>query len=152
MKTLRFYKILVLILVVINLITLFFLMKTGNEKHPPFGPRKSLVTILDLKGEAADKIKVLELEHFRLKDSLVDHSRKLHEELFHSFNNSEKDSTDISTLIDKIVENQRENEQMTFEYFKKVDALCNEQQREELQNVIHHALRHMGGPPPPKRK
>jgi periplasmic protein CpxP/Spy len=150
MKTLKFYKILVIVLVLLNATTLFFLWRAPH--HPPHhGPRKSLVEIIDLEGEAASKIKKLEDVHFRDKDALISESRQLHEKLFRSFNDEDKDSSDIHQLIDRIVENQRETEQMTFDYFKEVDALCNEEQKVKLQEVIHHALGRMGMPPPPPK-
>ena len=149
MKTARFYKILIIILVLINVTTVFFLWRSPGHM-PPHGPRKSLVEILELKGEKAQKIKQLEDTHFHDKDALIDKSRKLHEQLFRSFNDPSKDSLDIQNLIDRIVENQRETEQMTFDYFKSIDALCDPKQKGQLQDVIHHALGRMGMPPPPK--
>lgn len=151
MKTTRFYKILIGILLVINLVTIFFLWKSTGNNHLPHGPRKSLVEILDLKGDAAKKIKTLELEHFRLKDSLMDQSRRLHERLFQSSKNPESDQNEIDKSIDKIVENQRETVLMTYQYFKKVSLICTPEQQEKLQKVLHHALRMNGPPPPPKR-
>jgi hypothetical protein len=151
MKTTRFYKLLILVLVILNITTVFFLWK--SSKHgPPHGPRKSLVEVLELKGNKASQIKNLEEIHFRDKDALMEKSRRLHENLFKSFNDATKDSADISMLIDKIVENQREIEQMTFDYFKSVNALCNNGQKEKLHEVIHDALARMGIPPPHPKK
>lgn len=152
MKTLRFYKLLIAILVLLNLFTVYFLWNSGKPKYPPFGPRKSLVELLELKGEAAQSIRKLETQHFQDKDALIDQSRRLHEQLFRSFSMTTKDSTDIAQLIDRIVENQRETEQMTFDYFKEVDALCTPEQKKELQEVLHHAIGRMGGPPPPPKQ
>ena len=69
-----------------------------------------------------------------------------------SFNDESKDSTEIKKLINKIVENQRETEQMTFDYFKVVNSLCTPDQQKELQELIHNVLSRAGGSPsPPKR-
>jgi hypothetical protein len=123
-----------------------------KDDHSPHHQRKSLVEVLDLKGDAKKQILVLETEHFRVKDSLINKSRVLHERLFQFFKDSSHDSTDVTILIDKIVENQRETEQMTFDYFKQVNNLCTPAQKEELQKMIHNVLGKMGGPPhPPKR-
>lgn len=150
MKTNRFYKILIAVLVILNGVTLYFLWKAPGH-FPPHGHRPSLVEKLELSGKMANSIKKLEDQHFKDKDALINKSRKLHEQLFRSFNDSSKDINDINNLIDKIVENQRETEQMTFDYFKEVDALCNPDQKKKLQNAIHHALGRMGMPPPPKK-
>jgi len=155
MKSLKFYKILVSVLVILNLTTLYFFwsMKRHDEHHLPHGPRKSLVSVLDLKGETKKKVLKLEKEHFRVKDSLIAQSLKLHESLFQLFNDPSKNHDDVEKLIDRIVENQRETEQMTFDYFKTVNALCTPEQKEELQKMIKNVLSRVGGgPPPPHRR
>lgn len=149
MKTTRFYKLIIVVLILINLTTLFFLWKGPRRpKHPE---RNELVELLDLSGNA--KIKILELQddHFKKKDALINRSRNLHESLFQSFNDESKDSTEIKMLIDKIVENQRETEQMTFDYFKVVNSLCTPDQQKRLQELIHDVLKRAGGPPSPPK-
>ena len=76
----------------------------------------------------------------------------MHESLFQSFNDTSKDSLESKVLIDEIVENQRETEQMTFDYFKVVNTLCSPDQQKKLQNLIHDVLsRAAGHPSHPKR-
>lgn len=150
MKTLRFYKIVITVLFVMNLTTLYFLW--DSSRRPPHHKRKDLVEMLNLTGPAKTKVTKLQTEHFRVKDSLVDRGRDLHEYLFRSFNDPTKDSIEIKKIINDIVENQRETEQMTFDYFKKVNSLCTQEQQEELQGLIHDVIRKEGGPPPPPRR
>ena len=150
MKTTRFYKLIIVVLILINLTTLFFLWKGPRRpKHPD---RNELVEMLDLSGNAKTKILALQDDHFKKKDALINRSRNLHESLFQSFNDESKDSTEIKKLIDKIVENQRETEQMTFDYFKVVNALCTPDQQKKLQDLIHNVLRQAGGQPHPPKK
>ena len=150
MKTTKFYKLVIVVLILVNLTTLFFLWKGPRRpKHPD---RNELVEMLDLSGNAKTKILALQDDHFKKKDALIKRSRNLHESLFKSFNDESKDSTDIKRLIDEIVENQRETEQMTFDYFKVVNSLCTPDQQKELQELIHNVLSRAGGSPsPPKR-
>ena len=151
MKTTKFYKLVIVVLILVNLTTLFFLWKGPRRpKHPE---RNELVEMLDLSGNAKTKILALQDDHFKKKDALIKRSRNLHESLFKSFNDKSKDSSEIKMLIDKIVENQRETEQMTFDYFKVVNSLCTPDQQKRLQELIHDVLKRAGGPPsPPKRK
>lgn len=150
MKTNRFYKIIISVLILINIGTLFFFWK--GHKGPQRPDRNQLVEMLDLSGNAKTKILALQDDHFKKKDALIKRSRNLHESLFKSFNDESKDSTEIKKLIDKIVENQRETEQMTFDYFKVVNSLCTPDQQKELQELIHNVLSRAGGSPsPPKR-
>ena len=142
MKTNRFYKIIISVLILINIGTLFFFWK--GHKVPQRPDRNQLVEMLDLSGSAKTKILELQDNHFKKKGALIKRSRNLHESLFQSFNDESKDSTEIN----KIVENQRETEQMTFDYFKVVNALCTPEQQKKLQELIHDVLKRAGGPPP----
>lgn len=152
MKQVKFYKLVILLLVGLNAVTLYFLWTSTDDKRGGRPHRKSLVTVLDLKGNAKTTIAQLEKEHFHEKDSLINSSRKLHEQLFQYFGDATKDSTSIATLIDKIVENQRYTEQMTFDYFKSVSRLCTKKQRVELNHAIHFAIKGMGSGPHPRPK
>ncbi|ASS50311.1 MAG: hypothetical protein A3D31_12145 [Candidatus Fluviicola riflensis] len=153
MEKTRFYKLVILVLVLVNLTTLYFYWNgcsTEEHRHhhgPP--PRKSLVTLLSLTGTAKQRVQALEKDHFRVKDSLINVSRQLHEDLFVSFKDPSKDSASIQQLIDHIVENQRETEQMTFDYFKEVEKFCTPSQKKKLQKAIHGALLRVNPPPPP---
>ena len=150
MKTIKFYKILIVVLILVNLGTLFFFW--SGHKGPRHPRKNDLVEMLDLTGNTKTKILELQDDHFKKKDTLIKRSRNLHETLFQSFNDESKDSTDIKRLIDKIVENQRETEQMTFDYFKVVNSLCTPDQQKKLQDLIHNVLRQAGGPPHPPKK
>lgn len=153
MEKTRFYKLVILVLVVVNLTTLYIYWNSSSqeERHGP-PPRKSLVTVLSLTGTAKQRVTLLEKDHFHVKDSLIHVSRKLHEELFVWFKDDSKDSTAIRKLINHIVENQRETEQMTFDYFKEVEKLCTPAQKKKLQKAIHGALSRLNGPPPHHRR
>jgi len=151
MKTIRFYKILVGILVVLNATIVYFLWTSANGDHHPRHPKRNdLVERLGITGDKKEQIIRLQDEHFKKKDALIHIGRDLHEKLFLSFNDLSKDSTTIAQLIDTIVENQRETEQMTFDHFKNVSALCTKEQQKNLEEVIHEVLRR--GPPPPRKK
>ncbi len=155
MKSTRFYKIIIAVLVIINVTTLVFLWLTFNRPMgpPPHPGRLDLVDKIGVEDENRTKILELQDSHFKQKDSLVERGRNLHERLYRFFNNSEKDSSDISQLIDQIAENQRETEQMTFDHFKAISELCTPEQRKLLDEIIHNVFSRPGpGGPPPLRK
>lgn len=146
MKQALYSKLIIGALISSNALTLFFLFRLECDSRPR-GPRKSLVELLDLEGVAKNKIAALEKIHFRQKELLNDESRRLHEQLFKTFNSD--NTTGKSTfIIHQIVENKRQNELQTFEYFKKVHTLCNAEQQAELNTILHHALRRLSGTPP----
>jgi Spy/CpxP family protein refolding chaperone len=148
MKENRFYKILIVLLIILNLTTLFFFW--NMKKHGP-PDKNELVELLDLTGKSKLKILALQEVHFREKENLLRRSRQLHEQLFQSFSDSSKDKEDIAFQINLIVENQRETEQMTFDYFKEVNSLCTPEQRLKLQKLIQRVFNRAGGPPPPNK-
>ncbi len=149
MKTTRFYKLTILALLLLNMATLFFLWRGAKHHGPP--ERNQLVEHLALEGDVRAKVLLLQDDHFKRKGQLVDRSRKMHEQLLTYFSHPEKnDSKVVSKKIDQIVENQREIEQMTFDYFKEVSSYCNSEQKELLSELIRDVLKHAGGPPPKK--
>ena len=150
MKTIKFYKSALLALFILNCVTVFFLWNSTIDHHRGHPNKMDLLEQLELSGKKKDQIIRLQDAHFQVKDALMNRNRTLHERLFHSFNDPKKDSSAITLLINDIVENQREIEQMTFDYFKKIDSLCTPEQRIKLQNTIHKVLSRVGGPPPRK--
>ena len=142
MKSTRFYKLIISILLVINVTTLVFLWLTFNRPMgpPPHPGRLDLVDKLGVEGESRAKIITLQDRHFNTKDSLVNRGRDLHERLYYFFNDENKDSSDIANLINQIVENQRETEQMTFDHFKAISELCSPKQKKMLDEIIHNVV------------
>lgn len=149
MKAKRFYLFIIISLVLLNGFTLFYLWK--QNAHPPHGGRpKSLVLVLGLEGNAKTKVLALEKIHFKDKSALVHKSMRLHKQLHQGFLKSKNDSVQSTQLIAKIVENQREMEQMTLDYFQEVSKYCNPQQKLKLKKAIGFAIQQMSAGP--KRK
>lgn len=145
MKSLRFYKLAVLVLLLLNLATLFFLWKGGPHHGRP--ERNQLVDHLGIEGQSREQILILQEDHFKHKEKLMNKSRRLHEELFSYYNDESRDSAAVSIKIAQIVENQREMEQITFDYFKRVSSFCNKEQKVELGELLHELLQRSAGPP-----
>ncbi len=150
MKKIQFYQLLVICLVVLNITTIaFFWMKKPG--HPGKPDPREIVELLDLKGEKAKEILALQEKHFVKKGALVKARMDLHVKLFDSFNDPNSKQSTSDSLIDKIVENERVIETMTYAYFKKINALCDVTQRKELSKLIRKVLTHPQ-PPPPRKK
>lgn len=152
MEAKKLYKWVIVLLVLINgaLLYLYWSKPAAPEHRPPH-KRKSITIMLGMTG--ADKQQVLELEkgHFRRKEYLIKRGVHLHQELFRTFDNPQQDSADVAHVIDKIVENQREMEQMTFDHFKAVSKYCNAEQKRKLKKGIYRVLQQMTPHPPGKR-
>lgn len=152
MEAKRLYKWVIALLVVINgtLLYLYWSQPPAQE-HRPQHKRKSITIMLQMTGNDKKQVLALEKEHFKRKEWLIKRGIQLHQELFRSFDNPEKDSTDVAGIIDKIVENQREMEQMTFDHFRSVSTYCDAEQKRKLKKGIYRVLQHMTPHPPPKR-
>lgn len=149
MKGERFYKIVIVVLVVINISTLAF-MWFGRPPHPPPPPgEKQLSQILGLSGENASKVNALEEAHHKAKHKLVDKDMELHKKMYELIGAEE----DSKTVLSEINTNKEEIESMTFEFFDKVADHCNDAQKEKLREFVHRAFDQMRpSPPPPPRR
>ena len=141
MKSLKFYKTLAVLLVVLNLGTLAFFW----FNKPPDGPPKAgeLAAKYGIT-KNADEITALETTHHKKKKALMAKDQKLHNLLFSKIGSGE----DVSSLREKITANYIEIETMTYEFFDQVAVYCNESQLKELKAGVDRAfgqLRKPGG-------
>lgn len=144
MKKERFYKIAVIVLVIVNIASLTF-MWFSRPPHPPHPMEQKISERLGLKGKAVKTVNRLEVQHHREKQKLVAIDVELHEQLYKVIG-SEKDS---DSLLNAIHQNKAEIEQMTFDYFDQIAALCNEDQKENLRSFVHGAFQQLRPPHPP---
>lgn len=150
MKTNKFYKSVILVLILLNLTLLYFILRPPVHHGPP--GKYELVDELGLEGQKRNTVLEMQEKHFYDKRQLMDKKAELHEKLYNSFNNPEIDSTDISSLMEEITANQHEIVEMTYAYFQDVNALCDSDQQIKLKNILHEALRRSSGTPPPPKK
>ena len=145
MKGTRLYKLVIVLLLLINTSLLVF-MWMSRPPHPPHpGDRPNLANELGITGEDKKKVDILEKEHHKDKKALMRKSAELHEALFDLVGSDQSPDS----LYKAIDENQAEIERMTFEFFDEVGGYCNDEQLEELRRVIDHALMRIGHKPPP---
>jgi hypothetical protein len=144
MKKTTLNRILIIALILLNGILVFVIVSKRN--HPP--KRKSIVSIVtDFDTKTREKIVALEQAHFKTKDQLMEESSKLHAQLFTQLS-APKNNKIADSIIQLINENQRENVKMTFEYFQKIIRLCNQQQQNKIQRLIHGAFDRIEGKHP----
>ncbi len=147
MKKITLYKLMIVLLLLMNSIMMVFIFKNNGPMHPP-RQRKSIVSIVtDFDAKTRTKIVALEQVHFKTKDQLMKESSKLHAQLFTQLS-APKNIKISDSIIQLINENQRENVKMTFEYFQKIIRLCNQQQQNKIQRLIHGAFERMEGKHP----
>lgn len=148
MRSPKFYKIIIVALVVLNLSTMAFFWLT-KPPHPPRPGEEKISLKLELKGESKSKVDALEVDHHKKKRALVHRDHSLHEKLFNRIG-SGLPTTDLLFQID---ENKKEIESMTFEFFDDVAGFCNDRQKKELIKFVQERLNNLRpGPPPPPRR
>ena len=132
------HKVIIWALVIINigLITIIFLPHRPHER-----PR--IVNILNIEDARANDINRKELLHFKMKEKLIDNSKKLRAKLLLSFEN-ELPESQADSILKLISANQYELDKMTYLYFKDINSLCSEKERKQLNGFFTRILE--GGP------
>lgn len=144
----KFYKVIIVALVVLNLATLSFYW-FSKPPHPPRPGAEKLSLKLELKGDSKSKVDALEIQHHKDKKKLMRKDHTLHEILFNRIGTGKP----ADALLSKIDENKVEIELMTFDFFDEVAKYCNRSQKKQLIEFVQTRLNRIrpGGPPPPRK-
>jgi periplasmic protein CpxP/Spy len=153
MEKLKFYKMVILVLVVINLLTIgtvWFVKPKGPRPMPHERDMTFLSKELGMTGANKMTLDVLETQHHTEKRELLGKNKALRESMFSLLKNNITDSIKINQYVDSILTNQKEIELMTYYHFNKVKTLCTPEQQLKLEETIAEAIRMAGGKPPKK--
>lgn len=146
----KFFAIIIIFLLLLNLGTLSFLfIKSGNEKHHPHhgrqDPGEFLINELGLDEQQKVEFNKLKEEHHSQMKALQD-SIKVQRELLPNIIDSGNDSLAVA-VSNKIGSYQQRVEYATYAHFKKVKSICTQDQRSRFKNVIEDMLKMMAAPP-----
>ena len=136
MKKETVYKLVIALLILINGITLFFLL--NRKRHHDM--RSELVNILQMEGEQKEKVLDLQKSHFKIKDHLIIINRAKYDSLFVLLKNESVDTKVSTRLLDELSQNHAKIEKMTFEHFVEVAKQCNNEQKERLIETVFRAF------------
>lgn len=137
MKTTKFYKIIIALLVAINLTMIGFMFFGKRGHRPP--PPGHLTEVLGLKGKKLEMIKQLEENHHIEKRALMRKSKKLYSSLYKTLGDEEKGKI----ILDSLVANNEEIDSMTYDFFNTIAKNCNKEQRKELNRAVEKGLGHL---------
>jgi len=150
-----------IVMVVLNLSALYMLWNTkaGTEKdftepgrRPP-SPKSLIINKLDFSDTQIEAYEKLIKEHRRIVKQTIGDNRKLKKKLYGMLS-LPITNTDVEELINEISGNEKTLEIATFEHFKKVRELCNEEQKEKFDKLIIRVINRMSfhkRPPPRPR-
>jgi Spy/CpxP family protein refolding chaperone len=158
MQTTQFYKVVIIILVLLNLGTLTFLWfgkpRAGNI--PDRGQSAEfLIRELTLTPSQQDNFGKLREEHRLKLTNLQEQDRILHDRFFEAVFLPGHDTLAMSILADSIASVRKQMEILTFEHFRQLRQLLSEDQKMKFHQVFRKALERVmplpepPGPPPP---
>lgn len=134
------------LLVIMNIVLLFMLVKKPNKKPKPSGV--FLTKELQFDDSQIERFQFLEREHRHFMREFDKDIMRSKDMLLSSF--SEPDFSPDS-IIKRIGILEAEKEQEVYTFFKNVRALCTEEQAKKFDNVIKDALRKQRRRPPGRR-
>lgn len=138
MKKELFYKIAVVLLILINIGCLAF-MWFSRPSHPPKLGEHNIAKHLGLTGDNKSKVDKMEKVHHIDKRKLIDKDLELHNELYKVIGTDQN----ADSLLNAIAASKKEIEMMTFDYFDDIANYCNEDQKAELRRFVHQAFEQM---------
>jgi protein CpxP len=143
----KFLKVVIIILLVINIGTLAIMWL---QRPHPAGSKGEIAEYLtrELNFNETQKRQFEDLrnEHHDAMETVLMKDRKMHDAYFDMLQ-SPGDSANISAMADSLAANRKQIELITFNHFKKVREICDEQQKKKFDDVINNALRMMARPP-----
>jgi Spy/CpxP family protein refolding chaperone len=143
-----------LLLLNLGMITMF-LFKGKPPRHEGGkqgeGPKKIIIERLNFDEGQQQQYEVIITEHRSKTKELNKRSRELHDELYSLLKNNAIDKTISDSLIKTIAENQKAIDNLNFDHFQKIKAICKDGQIENFNGLVLD-LTHLFGPKngPPK--
>ena len=148
-----------IIMVALNLSALYMLWNTKAETNRDFArpgrrppsPKSLIIKKLDFSETQIEAYEKLIREHRQIIKQTTGDNRRLKKKLYGMLT-LPITNTSVEGIINQISDNEKTLEIATFEHFKKVRELCNEEQKEKFDKLIIRVIEMMSFPkrPPPR--
>lgn len=152
-KSNNFNTILIIILIVLNLVSLYFLVinqkpspRNRFSKHNGRHPDRSInffIKKLELDENQAEEFGQLKKQHLEQMREARESIHKLRTRLFDNLGN---ENFDLEMVTDSISLNQKMMDQYTYHHFGALRAICSETQKKKFDKLIHKVAGAMGPP------
>ena len=146
----------VVLLVLLNAATLFYLFgqrKPQPETVPPgAGPAAYITRYLQLNTQQQAQFEQLRNEHQAAMRPAREADKQLHRQFFNLVKEGKGLGAATDTLLNKMAEQRRIMETATFTHFQQLRAMCTDEQKTKLNDIIDQLAAQLGrpkGPPPP---
>lgn len=151
-KSLKYWKIFAVILIALNITLIVFLL-IGPPNGRPFhngkgnGPGKFLMDKLKFNESQKNEFAKLRDEHRSKIFKLQAEGKKLRDNFFSGLK-SEPAEISVDSAVNKIAQNQKEIELVTYEHFKALKNLCTPEQKIIFNEIIQDVIENMGNQKP----
>ena len=149
MENLKFYKLAIALLLLLNIGTLTFLW-THRPPGGGGGPFMFLVKETNMDDAQKDAYQQLRTAHHTQMTVFRSQNSLLRGKLFELLATRDANTPEVQQMIDSIASNRKQEEIATFEHFRKVRALCRPEQQAKFDAVIGEAVQSLGPPGPPR--
>ncbi len=153
MKNAGLYKIIIIILVVLNLCTLAFMWfnRPGRERTEQNAGAAATFLIKELGLSDAQQVQYQELrhQHREMLDKLDAHDRELHKRFFDLLLLEKADSVSMEALADSIAANRKQMEIVTYDHFFRINKILNPEQQKKFTLIFQDVMQMVLPPPPP---
>jgi len=144
------------ILAILNILLLVNTWRKPNHLPPPRfgegGPAKMIIEELKFTPEQIQKFDKLKEAHQSAMRELKDKGKEIRTNYFDLLKQEQPDQKMADSLASSIAANQKAIEVVTFDHFKEVRKLCDDNQKKHFDEIIGDILKNMvrpeHGPPP----
>jgi Spy/CpxP family protein refolding chaperone len=146
METTKFLKTIIFLLVLINLGTVLFLWINRPQPKDNFGG--FFAKELNFTAQQKEQFEVLRDEHRTQRESLKEFNKLNHDAYFDLLKNPNIDYATVKKAAQEIAAIKEQEELLVFYHFKKVRAICNEDQKQKFDKIVNEASQMMAPRPP----
>jgi len=150
--------ILYILLAFLIIVNGFFLVNYLGRPGKPDGqkgPGDFIVKALNFDDSQMERFLLLNENHHLKMKTIFERERQLKDELFGKMSESKINDSVIDSITTLIGNNSKLKDVTTFYFFKDIEKICNDKQKNRLDKLINEALRRegrsSGNPPPPPK-
>ena len=153
MKKEIFYRVFILLLLLLNFGVLGYLWMGKDHGHGP-GPEgvdRMIIERLKLDEGQQEQFNQLKHEHHMQMMQIDEKSGSLHHQLFEVLKKDPIDTVEKNKILNKLEYNYRQKELVTFDHFRKLRGILHPDQKPLFDDFVDELGRHLMGPPPGQR-